>query len=470
MKTTKLDFPVMSSWMENNGRRLDCNPYLSGAFEAKVILEKLSVIKEPLHHLTNGHNGGIYNSPQFVRNYVDDPKHGVPFLRGSSMLLADLSNLDFLRKKDAVSSKLNYLRIEEGMTLISCSGTVGRMVYARSDMQGMWSSQDILKVVPDPNKIWPGYLYAYLSSSFGVPIIISGTYGAIIQHIEPHHIADLPVPRLGDKLEREVHERIQSASDKRTKAIFQQKYAVDVFYEIFKLNRSIEKGKPENFTTYSVSSSSLYRLDAFHYCPNFLFAADELKHCSNTSKQIGDIAKIFTPNIFKRIYVDEPSYGYPYFSGSELFQISPEHRGYLSKKAPNITDYLIKKNWLLLQDAGQVGGLVGRMVRVAPYADNSAVSNHLMRIVAKNSEDAAYLFAVLSSPHGYRAIVRHAFGSSIPQLEPSHIKTIFIPWDDDEVRKQIAAIVIEAWNLFDQADIEEQSAIAMVNEAIEGAV
>ncbi len=37
MKTTKLDFPVMSSWMENNGRRLDCNPYLSGAFEAKVI-------------------------------------------------------------------------------------------------------------------------------------------------------------------------------------------------------------------------------------------------------------------------------------------------------------------------------------------------------------------------------------------------------------------------------------------------
>ncbi len=45
MKTTKLNFPVMSSWMENNGRRLDCNPYLSGAFEAKVILDKLNVKK-----------------------------------------------------------------------------------------------------------------------------------------------------------------------------------------------------------------------------------------------------------------------------------------------------------------------------------------------------------------------------------------------------------------------------------------
>ena len=66
MKITKLELPVMSSWTEENGRRLDCNPYLSGAFEAKVILEKLPVKKEPLHHQTSGHNGGIYNGPFVV--------------------------------------------------------------------------------------------------------------------------------------------------------------------------------------------------------------------------------------------------------------------------------------------------------------------------------------------------------------------------------------------------------------------
>ena len=64
MKTTKLDFPVMSSWMENNGRRLDCNPYLSGAFEAKVILEKLSAKKEPLHEVTKGGMKGIFTEYQ----------------------------------------------------------------------------------------------------------------------------------------------------------------------------------------------------------------------------------------------------------------------------------------------------------------------------------------------------------------------------------------------------------------------
>lgn len=468
MKTTKLDFPVMSSWMENNGRRLDCNPYLSGAFEAKVILGKLPPESlQLLHEVTKGGLNGIFHAGRERRQYVDDPAYGVPFLGSTDILAADLSSLSLLSKKQ-VAANPNFA-IQEGWTLITRSGTIGRMVYVRSDMAGMACTEHAMRVVPDVDKILPGYLYAYLSSSFGVPIVISGTYGSIIQSIEPHHIADLPVPRLGEKLEEEIHYLIKSASDKRTEAIMKQKYAIDVLYERFQLERSIEKKRPLNFTTFSLSSSHLYRLDSFHFAPNSSSAAYELKHCSTTVKQIGDIAKVFSPNIFKRIYVDEPNFGYPYFSGSELFQIYPDNRGFLSKKAPNITDYIVHKNWLLVQDAGQVGGLIGKIVRVAPYADNSAVSNHLMRIVPKNDEDAAYLFAVLSSPHGYRAIVRHAFGSSIPQLDSSYIKTIFIPWPDDSVRKDIATIVLESWDLSDQADIEEKSAIALVNKAIEEA-
>jgi type I restriction enzyme S subunit len=46
--------------------------------EARALLDRLQARKEPLHQLTAGHNGGIYNGPQFVRNYVDDPAYGVP--------------------------------------------------------------------------------------------------------------------------------------------------------------------------------------------------------------------------------------------------------------------------------------------------------------------------------------------------------------------------------------------------------
>jgi len=80
MKIAKLEVPVLSSWMEHNGLRLDSGPYLSGAMEARALLDRLKARKEPLHQLTAGHNGGIYNGPQLVRNYVDDPAYGMPAL------------------------------------------------------------------------------------------------------------------------------------------------------------------------------------------------------------------------------------------------------------------------------------------------------------------------------------------------------------------------------------------------------
>jgi len=204
---------IPSSWLENNGRRLDCGPYMSGAVEARELLKRHKT--EPLKTLTAERNGGIFNGPRFPRVYVDGPAHGVPFLGSTDILDADLSNVSFLSKKQVDGNPA--LVIDEGWTLITCSGTIGRMAYARSDMKGMAGSQHFMRVAPDERKITSGYLYAYLSSRFGVPIIVSGTYGAIIQHIEPHHIADLPVPRLGTA-ENQAHALVQEAAGKRVEA------------------------------------------------------------------------------------------------------------------------------------------------------------------------------------------------------------------------------------------------------------
>ena len=88
---------IPSTWLENNGRRLDCGPYMSGAVEAKELLKKHP--NEMLKDLTAGHNGGIFNGPRFPRTYVDDPSNGVPFLGSTDMLYADLSSVPLLSKK-----------------------------------------------------------------------------------------------------------------------------------------------------------------------------------------------------------------------------------------------------------------------------------------------------------------------------------------------------------------------------------
>lgn len=106
---------VPSKWLENNGHRLDCGPYMSGAIEAKELLRKHAT--EPLRTLVSRQNGGIFNGPGFPRVYVDDLAHGVPFLGSTDILSADLSFLPLLSKKQIEENPA--LVLSEGWSLIT---------------------------------------------------------------------------------------------------------------------------------------------------------------------------------------------------------------------------------------------------------------------------------------------------------------------------------------------------------------
>src|SRR5437588_6621944 len=99
MKLTNFDNPVMSSWFAIKGARLDSKPYLSGALEARVLLEKLRVEKQPLEELTLGGIEGIINAGRIARMWVNAPEHGVPFLSSTDILQADLSNVSLIARK-----------------------------------------------------------------------------------------------------------------------------------------------------------------------------------------------------------------------------------------------------------------------------------------------------------------------------------------------------------------------------------
>src|SRR5437016_2665389 len=120
---------VPSAWFADESYRLDSKPYTSGAAVTK---HRLSAHKcMALRTLTAGYGGGIYTPPihNFSRNYVTDPRHGVRFVGSTTMLRADLVDLPLLSKRDAHSAKLMPLQLREGMTLISASGTIGKIAY-----------------------------------------------------------------------------------------------------------------------------------------------------------------------------------------------------------------------------------------------------------------------------------------------------------------------------------------------------
>jgi type I restriction enzyme S subunit len=464
---------VRSSWIEAYGYRLDCSPYLGGALEAKILLETLPLRKDKLHTLTAGFDGGIYNGPKFSRTWVESPDYGVPFVGSGAMLYADLSGLPLLSKILAYGPHLRHLELRPGMSLISCSGTIGNMVYARADMAGVWSSQHIMKVVADPARIPSGYLYAYLSSRFGVPLVVSGTYGSIIQSIGPEHIADLPVPRLSEAHELEIHTLVERAAELRTNAIRCKLEAVRAFVKLCGLTELTPTAQYRTPLLGSATSATLAeRMDSTYYIAPCTEARADFDNVSRKwlSKSLGALAEIFVPTIFKRLYADDPKEGYPYITGTDVFCIRPKSEEYLMNKVALENRLVLHRGMIVLHEAGQRYGLIGRSVMVGRSLDGFACTNNMVRLIPHDAEESGYIFAVLSSEHGLRLLKREAAGSSIPHLDERRVAAIEIPWPAKEIRVTVAALADEARDNWDRADELEDEADTKVVGALTKAV
>jgi type I restriction enzyme S subunit len=461
---------IRSTWMENYGYRLDCSPYLGGALEAKILLERLSLRKDELHTLTAGFDGGIYNGPQFVRHYVESPECGVRFLTGGSLQLADVSNLPLLSKRDALAPKLRHLEIQPGMSLISCSGTIGKMAYGRNDMAGVWSSQDVLKVVADPRKVPSGYLYAYLSSKFGVPLVASGTYGAMIQHLEPEHIAGIPVPRLTQMLELEIHNLVQQAAELRVNASVQFHAAIAELEERAGLpSGEVFRRLPNSPVTVIRSSELQGRLDtnfhrSYHYAALEPYLTQRVK-----GRTVASLASsIVEPTRFKRIEHRDEEYGIPFFGTGSLGDIDPQP---LYRIAPfaEVDQYRVDERSVLVPRSGQIYGIIGRAFQPIGLVLSSAVTEDAIRVECKTPEEAGFVFLALRCECGLRQLKARCFGGSIPHLDVTHVGRVLVPALEPRVRRRLGEQAGRVLRLRTEAINSEGRAREIVETAIAAA-
>ena len=463
---------VRSSWLEEGGRRLDCNPYMSGALEARDTLKALKAIKEPLRSLTTGHAGGIYNGPMFVRNYVESPEHGVPFITSGNLLQADLSNLPSLRRRDAESARLSYLRLQAGMTMISCSGTIGRMSYVRPDMEGMWSSQDVLKVVPDESKIPSGYLYAFLSSAYGVPLVVSGTYGAIIQHIEPEHIAELPVPRIGDALEKRIGSLVQKAAKDISEYSRLLAEATTTLLSALELTDLRDDhwhadSRALGWNEQRMTSESLRSLN---YDPRITEIWS--RFVSGAHSPLGtlcDPSQFKGKIIFTRIDAD-PDHGVMLLGQRNAFHLRPEGR-WISKRSITGLGLMVPPGTTLIPSHGTLGEfeLYCRALIVTQRTSHCAYSGDFFRCIPLSGAiDPGYLFAFMRSRLAFRMLRSISTGGKQQEQHPAMMYRLPIPRLDEVREKEIGALVARACVLYDQGLDAEDHARSLVEEAIRG--
>ncbi|MEU3162617.1 restriction endonuclease subunit S [Streptomyces griseoincarnatus] len=338
MKIAERGNPAMRSWLDRQGLKLVAKPYLSGAFATQQLLERLTVEKVPLRELTAGYGGGIFDGPQSRRVYLTAPEHSVPFLGSKDMMVADLSSLPRLSKADAESSALWYMELEPGMTMISRSGfNAGRRAYVRPDMGGFWSSEHVMKVVPDRSKIEPGYLYSFLASRFGEVLVRGGVYGSAVRHIAPEYVGSILVPRFGEAVEKEIHELMEEAASLR--AAFQSGVteATRDLFETAGLGdlldlRWHEQGRDLGFAQRGLNATTLRALNFQPRAQKILRRLGEVEHVT-----LGEVCKggrLGSGVRFKRVDAD-PDYGAVRLIGQrQAFWQRPEGRWITPYQAP----------------------------------------------------------------------------------------------------------------------------------------
>ncbi len=436
-----------------NSYRFDPSFHLS---EAIVLIKDLDNL--PFDNISIKDTGSkVFLGNIFSRIFVKDKERGIPYLAASDTVLADINTGRFLSKKQA--KELAYLMLEKDWIVITCSGTIGNVTYTNSTFENHIATHDLIRIVPNDEKILRGYLYAFLSSKYGYNLLTQSRFGGVIKHINADHVNGIALPLFPKSFQKEVDDLIKESVRFREEATDALENAKNLIEEQF------TDFSPSLSNCY-VSSKNILSSHNKRFEANYHIAGGKVieKYIKDNFKWdlLGNLCtKISRPELFKRYYVKN---GLPFLGGADLFLASPKSSKQLSKtKTSKIESLVIKEGTILLPRSGTIGD-----VAWAHYGHaQKLASEHVIRLLPNNILRGGYIYAFLASAIGKSLIQRYVFGSVIQHIEPPHLKLIPVPIFDSNIVDAAHSKVLEYGYKAGLAIQKEEKAISMVEQEIE---
>ena len=437
----------------NSGYRIDPSLHLS---EGAKVRSELAHLPYSLTTVANS-SSSIFLGNIFSRCFVSKPEFGVTYLAASDTVLANIETGRYLSKKQA--SKLSYLMIEKDWILVTCSGTLGNVTYTNKTFCDKIATHDLIRIIPDDTKFKKGCLYAFLSSKFGYYQITQSQFGGVVKHINDKQAGAILVHQFPEAFQQEVDNLIQESARLREEAADALEKAVRYFDDRFVIKPTIQK-------TFSLGLKDL-KLGFAAYNNNR--EVDEFidSYSSNSYELKSKTSKIFAPPLFKHIYLNKDN-GYPFMTGSELTQFNLRYYRWLSPRGvKDINDYVVKKGTLLLYKSGTTdGGILGNVFIADKKLDGCCLSDHVIRIVFNEVEQAYWAYAFLRSKGAVRMLQRLATGTMIPFITPERVSHLLIPNPDNNYER-IVSLIEKYIDLNSKSKEDETKAISMVEDEIE---
>ncbi len=438
--------------------------------EGRQARETLKHNKWPVCSLLTDFVQNAFYPGRFKRIYVGK-KYGEPFFLPSQINEIQPSPTKYISRSKGID--LSILRVAEDSILMTRSGTIGSCTIVKKTLAGGVFSDDVIRIIAK-HVYEVGYLYAFLKSKTGHTLINTNNYGAVVDHIEPEHLANIPIPNPSPILKQQIHDLVMESFRLRDESNCLINEAQTLLNTALNLPE-IDAFKPRyfnpntDFQNFSVNLSKLDgRLEASYHVP----IVDKLKkHLVKHAKEITTVsdvrltAEINLPARFKRIYVRE-GHGVIFFSGKNIGELDPSDKKHLSfsQHDRRIREQLtLTENMILIT----CSGTVGNVTLVPKHWDGWAMTHDIIRLVPASLDVTGYLYAWLASSYGNKLITRCAYGAVVSHIEDHHLANVYVPLLHDlAVQKTINNKVLTASTMRYDAYQLEQKALKIMDEQV----
>lgn len=458
---------ISTEKVRSNAYRLDASAYDIEAMEALS-----RVCHNPYGWVYLWSEKGLveeaYYPGRYKRIYTSEGR-GEPFYLPSQLEEIYPKPSKWISAKTA--SLLEKDRIEVGNLLISRSGTIGKCAISSGSSIGKIFSDDVIRIT-FKGAYDLGYAYAYLNTKEGLKLLQSNNYGAVIDHIEPEHLKNLPIPNASEEIKRSIHESVIASYDLRDQSNDLIDEAQRLLYEALGLPEKMDL-KPKyyapqaGFRCFTISSDELNkRFDVSYHLPEIKEVLSLISKQAAEVTTLGDprISKeIILPGRFKRIYVEKEQ-GVPFFGGKQLLQLALPIK-YIAKQSysQNLQDEITITNTDILISAR---GTIGKSCLAYKHWAGSCISDNIIRLQCIKGFEG-YVYTFISSELGQQLLQREISGAVVDVVEPVNVMNTPIPLlKDGAIQQRINVLVLQAYELRYQAYLKEQEALQQMEKVL----
>lgn len=462
---------IPSNWMLEVDLRLDAEYHLSDGRKTRKLIERSPFKVEILEEYSTK----IFYGGRASRKYVTKKDKGIPFIGSKDMLKADISPRKYISKKETID--IGAYLLDVNWVLISRSGNVGNTVFTNKDFLNKGASEHIIRVVPN-NKIEAGYLYAFLSSKFGYALMTQGTFGAVIRHIEPDFLSQIPIPLFPATLRSKIDILIMDSARKKEEATNYLNDANDQFFGFTKLKHLTNEDfdffahhdNKRVISTFAVPSEDIncLTLNAFNHSNRMRKLTEYVKNSHKTISLDSclDQSKFFSTGSFPRLELNSPK-SIRLINQTDIFSTKIKGKNIARKNVR--VDNLVKYGEILIAAVGTLGEneTFGRVIFANEELKEQLVSGEFIRMKTSSEIPSGYLFTWLNSEYGFRMIRSTHTGTKLCRPIQKLLANIPVPILQESKMQQIDALVKKAHSLRWESVILERKAINLIEKEIE---